>query len=102
MSPESLTPVPLLTYALDPSSRGPLKHPPNEVKETRPSLVEEAEVTRLRHCRTSVLDRMCGSLCEVISGGSQLARIKAVYRKLKVSSGSEAVVSMRGLGLHAV
>jgi hypothetical protein len=45
--------------------------------EAGPSPVEEAGVTRPRDCRTSVLDRMCGSLCDAILGGSQLATIKA-------------------------
>lgn len=43
-----------------------------------PPPVGEAGVTRPRDCRTSVLDRMCGSLlCDAILGGSKLATIKA-------------------------
>jgi len=42
----TLTPVPLRTYALDLTSHGPQKHPPNRVKGSGPALVEEAEIPR--------------------------------------------------------
>ena len=45
----TLTSVPVRTYAIDLTWRGPRKHPPNRVKgEGRPSPVEEAEIPRPR------------------------------------------------------